>query len=178
MASGTCTTSTTWRHRGERGEGIRGDARGPGPVRARQPAEDRARRRGGRFKERSFRSRSPKRKGTVVFADDEYPRHGTTLECAEGPQSPPSTRTAASLRATLRGSTTAPRPSSLLIKKGKRMGLSHRAHQRPSPPPASTPKYMGMGRAASKRCLSRAGWEPKDLDLMEINEAFARRLSR
>jgi acetyl-CoA C-acetyltransferase len=26
---------------------------------------------------------------------------------------------------------------------------------------------------ASKRTLSRAGWEPKDLDLMEINEAFA-----
>ena len=26
---------------------------------------------------------------------------------------------------------------------------------------------------ASKRCLSRAGWTPKDLDLMEINEAFA-----
>ena len=27
--------------------------------------------------------------------------------------------------------------------------------------------------AAQKRCLARAGWEPKDLDLMEINEAFA-----
>jgi len=26
---------------------------------------------------------------------------------------------------------------------------------------------------ASKRCLSRAGWQPSDLDLMEINEAFA-----
>jgi acetyl-CoA C-acetyltransferase len=36
------------------------------------------------------------------------------------------------------------------------------------------PKYMGMGPVpASKRCLARAGWEPKDLDLMEINEAFA-----
>jgi acetyl-CoA C-acetyltransferase len=36
------------------------------------------------------------------------------------------------------------------------------------------PKYMGMGPVpASKRCLARAGWEPKALDLMEINEAFA-----
>src|SRR5207302_1333334 len=36
------------------------------------------------------------------------------------------------------------------------------------------PKYMGMGPVpASKRCLARAGWEPKDLELMEINEAFA-----
>jgi acetyl-CoA C-acetyltransferase len=36
------------------------------------------------------------------------------------------------------------------------------------------PAVMGMGPVpASKRCLSRAGWEVKDLDLMEINEAFA-----
>ncbi len=26
---------------------------------------------------------------------------------------------------------------------------------------------------ASRRCLERAGWTPSDLDLMEINEAFA-----
>ena len=36
------------------------------------------------------------------------------------------------------------------------------------------PKVMGMGPVpASKRCLSRAGWSVGDLDLMEINEAFA-----
>jgi len=36
------------------------------------------------------------------------------------------------------------------------------------------PEVHGMGPVpASKRCLARAGWEPKDLDLMEINEAFA-----
>ena len=33
---------------------------------------------------------------------------------------------------------------------------------------------MGMGPVpASKRCLERAGWSVNDLDLMEINEAFA-----
>ncbi|MGN5479700.1 hypothetical protein ACTMU2_30870 [Cupriavidus basilensis] len=38
------------------------------------------------------------------------------------------------------------------------------------------PKVMGMGPVpASKRCLSRAGWGVGDLDLMEINEAFAAR---
>ena len=31
---------------------------------------------------------------------------------------------------------------------------------------------MGMV-PASRRCLERAGWTPGDLDLMEINEAFA-----
>ena len=33
---------------------------------------------------------------------------------------------------------------------------------------------MGIGPVpASQRCLSRAGWKASDLDLMEINEAFA-----
>ena len=33
---------------------------------------------------------------------------------------------------------------------------------------------MGMGPVpASRRCLEKAGWKPSDLDLMEINEAFA-----
>jgi len=36
------------------------------------------------------------------------------------------------------------------------------------------PAYMGMGPVpASRKCLERAGWSIDDLDLMEINEAFA-----
>jgi acetyl-CoA C-acetyltransferase len=36
------------------------------------------------------------------------------------------------------------------------------------------PAYMGMGPVpASQRALERAGWKPADLDLLEINEAFA-----
>ena len=36
------------------------------------------------------------------------------------------------------------------------------------------PKIMGMGPvAASQLCLAKAGWKASDLDLMEINEAFA-----
>ncbi len=36
------------------------------------------------------------------------------------------------------------------------------------------PAYMGMGPVpASRRALERAGWRPADLDLLEINEAFA-----
>ena len=36
------------------------------------------------------------------------------------------------------------------------------------------PKIMGMGPVpASQLCLSKAGWKVSDLDLMEINEAFA-----
>ena len=36
------------------------------------------------------------------------------------------------------------------------------------------PALMGMGPVpASRRCLETAGWTPAQLDLMEINEAFA-----
>jgi acetyl-CoA C-acetyltransferase len=36
------------------------------------------------------------------------------------------------------------------------------------------PKPDGHGPGAGRaRCLERAGWKPADLDLMEINEAFA-----
>ena len=36
------------------------------------------------------------------------------------------------------------------------------------------PKIMGMGPVpASQLCLKKAGWTHQDLDLMEINEAFA-----
>jgi acetyl-CoA C-acetyltransferase len=36
------------------------------------------------------------------------------------------------------------------------------------------PSIMGMGPVpASQLCLSKAGWKASDLDLMEINEAFA-----
>ena len=36
------------------------------------------------------------------------------------------------------------------------------------------PKVMGLGPVpASRRCLERAGWNIHELDLMEINEAFA-----
>ena len=39
---------------------------------------------------------------------------------------------------------------------------------------ALDPSLMGMGPVpASKRALEKAGWKPSELDLMEINEAFA-----
>jgi len=42
---------------------------------------------------------------------------------------------------------------------------------------ALEPSIMGMGPVpASKKALQRAGWKPQDLDLLEINEAFAHRL--
>ena len=60
------------------------------------------------------------------------------------------------------------------LRKSKELGLKPLARIKAFASAGVDPKYMGMGPVpASKRCLSRAGWEPKDLDLMEINEAFA-----
>jgi acetyl-CoA C-acetyltransferase len=58
--------------------------------------------------------------------------------------------------------------------KAKALGLPVLARIKSYATTALDPKIMGMGPvSASKKALERAGWKPADLDLMEINEAFA-----
>jgi acetyl-CoA C-acetyltransferase len=128
----------------------------------------------GRFKDEIVTVEIPSKKGAVMFADDEYPRHGATLEAMK------------SLKPAFdkNGTVTAGNASGLndgaaalvlcSLKKSKELGLKPIAKIKAFASAGVDPKYMGMGPVpASKRCLARAGWEPKDLDLMEINEAFA-----
>ena len=114
------------------------------------------------------------RKGPVMFKDDEYVRHGATLEAMK----------ALKPAFDKNGSVTAGNASGLNdgaaavvlcnSRKLKELGLKPIARIKAFASAGVDPKYMGMGPVpASKRCLSRAGWEPKDLDLMKINEAFA-----
>ncbi len=59
-------------------------------------------------------------------------------------------------------------------KKADALGLQPLARIKAYASAGVDPKVMGMGPVpASKRCLERAGWSVGDLDLMEINEAFA-----
>jgi acetyl-CoA C-acetyltransferase len=59
-------------------------------------------------------------------------------------------------------------------KKAAELGLKPLAKVRAYASGGLEPAMMGMGPVpASKRCLSRAGWKVSDLDLLEINEAFA-----
>jgi len=59
-------------------------------------------------------------------------------------------------------------------KKAEALGLTPLARIKAYATSGLDPKVMGMGPVpASRRCLERAGWTPADLDLMEINEAFA-----
>jgi len=128
----------------------------------------------GRFRDEIIPFEIKTRKGTVVFADDEYPRHGATLDAL------------ASLKPAFdkAGSVTAGNASGIndgaavvvlaSARKAKELGLKPLARIKSFASAGVDPKYMGMGPVpASKRCLSRAGWTPSDLDLLEINEAFA-----
>ncbi|HLF23641.1 MAG TPA: acetyl-CoA C-acetyltransferase, partial [Burkholderiales bacterium] len=128
----------------------------------------------GRFKDEIVTVEIPSKKGPQLFADDEYPRHGATLEAMQ----------ALKPAFDKNGSVTAGNASGLndgaaavvlaSANKVKELGLKPLARIQAFASAGVDPKYMGMGPVpASKRCLSRAGWEPKDLDLMEINEAFA-----
>jgi acetyl-CoA C-acetyltransferase len=128
----------------------------------------------GRFKDEIIPFEIPSKKGPVVFADDEYPRHGATLEAMQSLKpafDKNGTVTAANASGINDGAAAVIVTSA---RKAKELGLKPLARIKSFASAGVDPKYMGMGPVpASKRCLSRAGWTPKDLDLMEINEAFA-----
>ncbi len=128
----------------------------------------------GRFGDEIVSVEVPSRKGPVVFNVDEYPRAGTTAESL-GALKPAfkkdGTVTAGNASGINDGAAAVLLTSA---RKAKELGLKPLAKIKAFSSAGVDPKYMGMGPVpASKRCLSRAGWEPKDLDLMEINEAFA-----
>jgi len=128
----------------------------------------------GRFKDEIVPYEVPSRKGPVVFADDEYPRHGATMEAMKNLKpafDKNGTVTAANASGINDGAAVVVLCSS---RKAKELGLKPLAKIKAFASAGVDPKYMGMGPVpASKRCLSRAGWDLKDIDLMEINEAFA-----
>ncbi len=128
----------------------------------------------GRFKDEIIPVEVPSRKGPVTFADDEYPRHGATLDALRSLKpafDKNGTVTAGNASGINDGAAAVVLASA---RKAKELGLKPIARVKAFASAGVDPKYMGMGPVpASKRCLSRAGWEPKDLDLMEINEAFA-----
>ena len=128
----------------------------------------------GRFKDEIIAVEISSRKGSVVFADDEYPRHGSTLEAMKSLKpafDKNGTVTAGNASGINDGAAAVVLASS---RKAKELGLKPIARIKAFASAGVDPKYMGMGPVpASKRCLARAGWQPSDLDLMEINEAFA-----
>ncbi|MEO8008855.1 MAG: acetyl-CoA C-acetyltransferase [Betaproteobacteria bacterium] len=128
----------------------------------------------GRFKDEIVPITLPTRKGDVIFDSDEYVRHGTTVDSL------------ASLKPAFdkSGTVTAGNASGINdgaaavmmmgATKAKELGLKPLARIKAYSSAGVDPSIMGIGPIpASKLCLKKAGWTPKDLDLLEINEAFA-----
>ena len=62
----------------------------------------------------------------------------------------------------------------MTAERAKQLGITPMARIKAFATTGLDPAIMGMGPVpASRRALERAGWKPADLDLMEINEAFA-----
>ena len=128
----------------------------------------------GKFKDEIIPIEIPSKKGPTVFDTDEYPKHGATLEGL------------ASLRPAFNkeGSVTAGNASGLndgaaavimmSATKAQQLGLTPIARIKAYSLAGLDPTIMGMGPVpAARKCLEKAGWTHEDVDLMEINEAFA-----
>ncbi|MCG7401780.1 MULTISPECIES: acetyl-CoA C-acetyltransferase [Caballeronia] len=129
----------------------------------------------GRFNDEIVPVAIPQRKGEPLqFNTDEFVRHGVTPEALAGLKpafSKEGTVTAANASGINDGAAAVVVMSA---KKAEALGLTPLARIKAYANAGVDPKIMGMGPVpASKRCLERAGWSVNDLDLMEINEAFA-----
>ncbi|HEX4329679.1 MAG TPA: acetyl-CoA C-acetyltransferase [Burkholderiales bacterium] len=129
----------------------------------------------GRFKDEILPLEIPGKKGAVIVFDaDEYPKHGTTVEALSALRpafNKEGTVTAGNASGLNDGAAAVVMMSA---EKAKALGLTPLAKIRAYSSAGVDPAIMGMGPVpATQLCLKKAGWTTKDLDLMEINEAFA-----
>ena len=129
----------------------------------------------GKFRDEIAPVLIPQRKGEpVAFADDEFIKLGTTLDgltALKPAFAKDGTVTAANASGINDGG------AAVLVMtsdRARQLGLTPLATIKAFASSGVDPAIMGMGPVpASQRCLEKAGWKPADLDLMEINEAFA-----
>ncbi|AWJ85906.1 acetyl-CoA acetyltransferase (plasmid) [Azospirillum sp. TSH58] len=128
----------------------------------------------GRFKDEIIPVTIKGRKGDIIVADDEYPKHGTTAESL------------AKLRPAFskEGTVTAGNASGIndgaaalvlmTAENAAKRGLTPLARIVSWATAGVDPAIMGTGPIpASRLALEKAGWKHEDLDLIEANEAFA-----
>lgn len=129
----------------------------------------------GRFRDEIVPVRIPQRKGDpVVFEQDEFVRHGATLAGMSGLK--PAFAKDGSVTAANASGINDGAAAVLVMSEARAaaLGLEPLARIRAYASAGLDPAYMGLGPVpASRRCLERAGWTTGDLDLLEINEAFA-----
>ena len=130
----------------------------------------------GKFVDEIFPLAIPQRKGDpIVFETDEFPKFGANLDGLSGLRpafkKDEGTVTAANASGINDGAAAVMLMSE---SKANELGLSILGRVQAYASAGLDPSIMGMGPVpASKRCLEKAGWSASELDLMEINEAFA-----
>eukprot|EP01133_Synstelium_polycarpum_P005562 gene5562-6417_t len=128
----------------------------------------------GKFKDEILPLEITSKKGTVVFDSDEYIKPGSTLESLAGLRpafAKDGTVTAGNASGLNDGAAAVIMMSA---SQAKELGLKPLARIKAYASSGLDPAVMGMGPvSASRLCLKKAGWTHEELDLMEINEAFA-----
>ncbi len=129
----------------------------------------------GKFKDEIVPFTIPQKKGDpVVFASDEFINKKTSAEALAGLR--PAFDKAGGVTA---GNASGINDGAAAVmvmtaKKAASLGLKPLGRIASFATTGLDPAYMGMGPVpASTKALARAGWKPADLDLLEINEAFA-----
>lgn len=128
----------------------------------------------GKFKDEIVAVTVSGRKGDVIVSDDEYPKHGTSIDVLT------------KLRPAFKkdGTVTAGNASgindgaAILVlmsaENAAKRGLTPLARIASWATAGVDPAVMGSGPIpASRKALAKAGWKADDLDLIEANEAFA-----
>ncbi len=128
----------------------------------------------GKFKDEIVPVTVSGRKGDVIVGDDEYPKHGTSIEILT------------KLRPAFKKDGTVPAGNASGINDGAaalilmsaenaaKRGLKPLARIASWATAGVDPKVMGSGPIpASRAALAKAGWKADALDLIEANEAFA-----
>ena len=128
----------------------------------------------GKFKDEIVPVELVSKKGTVVFDSDEFIKAGTTVDSLSGLR-PAFDKTGTVTAGNASGLNDGAAAVLLMsARKAAELGLTPLARIKSYASAALDPSIMGMGPVpASQLCLKKAGWSAKDLDLMEINEAFA-----
>ena len=114
------------------------------------------------------------KKGTTLFDADEFIRYGATAESL-GELKPAFSKDGTVTAGNASGiNDGAAAVMMMSARKASELGLKPLARIKAYASAGVDPKIMGMGPVpASQLCLKKAGWTHQELDLMEINEAFA-----
>jgi acetyl-CoA C-acetyltransferase len=128
----------------------------------------------GRFKDEIVPFAVQTRKGDVIVDQDEYIRHGSTLEGMQ--KLKPAFNKEGSVTAGNASGINDGAAAVVLMTahEAARRGLTPMARIASWATAGVDPSVMGSGPIpASRRALEKAGWKVQDLDLVEANEAFA-----